>query len=105
MGAMGIAATFAPHELLRAGGTAPTPMLAILVQLLGALYFGFAMVNWLARGSTIGGIYNRPLLVGNLAHFVIGAFALGRAALDGGTALIVPAIVYAIFAIAFARLL
>ena len=71
----------------------------LLVQLLGALWFAFAMVNWTARGSLIGGIYNRPVAIGNLTHFVIGAFALGK---DG--TLMPVAIVYALFAVAFAFL-
>ncbi|HEX8618771.1 MAG TPA: hypothetical protein VF911_14400, partial [Thermoanaerobaculia bacterium] len=79
MGAMGIAASFAPHEILHSFGSAATGVLPLLVQLLGASLFGLAMANWLARGSLIGGIYNRPLAVGNLAHFTIGALALLRA--------------------------
>ncbi|HEY0371702.1 MAG TPA: hypothetical protein VGD79_06850 [Thermoanaerobaculia bacterium] len=97
LGIAGIAASFMPHELLRAAGIAPAAPMPLLVQLLGALWFAFAMVNWTARGSLIGGIYNRPIAIGNLTHFVIGAFALGK---DG--TLMPVAIVYALFAIAFA---
>lgn len=104
LGAAGIAATFAPHELLAAFGVAPSAVLAILVQLLGATWFGFAMINWAARGSLIGGIYNRPVAIGNLAHFMIGAMALVKLVVAGEHRPIVLALaaVYAIFAIAFA---
>lgn len=99
LGVAGIAASFAPHELLRAAGIAPAAPMPLLVQLVGALWFAFAMINWTARGSLIGGIYNRPVAIGNLTHFVIGAFALGK---DG--TLLAVAIVYGLFAIAFAVL-
>jgi hypothetical protein len=104
MGATGIAGSFLPHEILRAAGIAPTGMLPLLVQLLAALLFAFAMVNWLARGSLIGGIYNRPILVGNVAHFTIGALALAKATM-AGEGNVVLTIVYAAFAIGFGMLL
>lgn len=47
-----------------------------LLQLTGALYFAFAMVNWMAKGAAIGGIYNKPVAIGNFTHFTIGALAL-----------------------------
>jgi hypothetical protein len=104
MGATGIAGTFLPHELLRAAGIAPAGLLPLLVQLLAALLFAFAMVNWLARGSLIGGIYNRPVLVGNVAHFTIGALALVKATMAGEGNLVLT-IVYAAFAIGFGMLM
>lgn len=97
LGAAGIAATFAPQEL--AAALRFPAAAALLIQLLGAVYFGFAMTNWMAKGSAIGGIYNRPLLVGNIAHWFIGTMALLRA---GAYA---PAAVYAVFAVGFGSLL
>lgn len=107
MGATGIAGTFAPHELATILGLTIAQPLPLLVQLAAALLFGFAMVNWMARGGLIGGIYNRPLLVGNVAHFVIGALAAAKAVLAGEhrPAVIGIAVVYAIFAIGFGTLL
>lgn len=102
LGVAGVAASFLPYELLRAVGVAATGPLPVLVQLLGALWFAFAMVNWMARGSLIGGIYNRPVAIGNLTHFVIGALALVKYAVGAGGVLWAVAAVYAIFAIAFA---
>ncbi|HEX6099164.1 MAG TPA: hypothetical protein VF432_22820 [Thermoanaerobaculia bacterium] len=102
LGAAGIAASFLPHELLRVLGVAATEPLPLLVQLLGALWFAFAMVNWTSRGSLIGGIYNRPVAIGNLTHFVIGALALVKHATSAGAVVWGIAAVYAIFAIAFA---
>lgn len=107
MGAAGILGTFAPHELLGAFGIAAEGVLPLFAQLLAALYFAFAMVNWMARGSLIGGIYNRPVAVGNVTHFVIGALALIKAAAgeQRSVALLAVAAVYALFAIGFATLL
>jgi hypothetical protein len=107
LGAAGIAGTFLPEELLRALGVAPEGALPLLVQLLAALLFAFAMVNWTARGSLIGGIYNRPIAIGNLTHFVIGALALVRGAMQAGpprTVVMIAAAIYVVFAIAFSAL-
>lgn len=48
----------------------------LATQLLGALYLGFAMLNWMAKDNLMGGIYGKPVAMGNLMHFVVGAFAL-----------------------------
>jgi hypothetical protein len=76
LGALGAGATFLPREVLVHAGTAPMGFSVVLVQLAGALYLGFAMLNWMAQGSIIGGIYSRPVAIGNLAHFTIGALGL-----------------------------
>jgi hypothetical protein len=107
MALCGLAATFAPQELLARAAlpAAGTPLVAM--QLLGALYLSFAMVNWMAKESLIGGIYNRPVALGNTLHFSMGAIALVRAAVGGfDPAVIVPlAIVYAVLALAFGTML
>lgn len=107
MGATGIAGTFGPQELATALGITSTGVLPLVIQLLAALLFGFAMINWLARGSLIGGIYNRPVLVGNVAHFTIGGLAAIKAMLAGEHRPLVIGIaaVYAVFAIGFGTLL
>lgn len=103
MAAAGLAATFAPGELLAAVGAGADAWSELLVQLAGALYLGFAMMNWMARGSLIGGIYGRPVALGNLVHFVVMAFALARAAVPEPTpVLVAAAVVYAVFALWFA---
>jgi hypothetical protein len=103
MGVTGIAGTFAPVEIATSlGAGAP-----LVVQLLAALLFSCAMVNWMARGSLIGGIYNRPIAVGNLAHFVIGALVLAKAVIAGERrlAFVVSAGIYIVFAVAFGAVL
>lgn len=102
LGAAGLAGTFAPQETLQAAGIAPTGILPLLVQLLAAVYFAMAMMNWTARGSLLGGIYQRPVAIANLTHFVIGALALLKAAWAmRSLPIIVAAAIYTLFALAF----
>ncbi|RAJ08941.1 hypothetical protein [Arenibacter echinorum] len=52
------------------------PILYLLLQLLGALYLGLGIMNWMAKGTLIGGIYNRPMAIGNFMHFGVWAITL-----------------------------
>ncbi|HEV7428741.1 MAG TPA: hypothetical protein VGQ46_20485 [Thermoanaerobaculia bacterium] len=99
----GIAALFAPEEILHAANVPSSPLLPPLVQLCAALLLGFAMTNWMIKGSRVGGIYNRPLAMGNLVHFAIGAITLDRFALRGHEAwpVIAFAAIYTLFAVGF----
>jgi hypothetical protein len=102
LGAAGLAGTFAPQEILQAFGIVPAGALPLLVQLLAALYFAMAMLNWTARGSLLGGIYQRPVAIANLTHFVIGALALLKAAWAmRSLPVVIAAAIYTFFALAF----
>jgi hypothetical protein len=106
----GVAALFAPGAVYAIMGVPeanPSPSAALVAQMLGALYFGFALVNWIARESRIGGVYGRPITLGNFAHFTIGALTLARPVLAAGAsaAAIVVLVVYAALAVAFGWLL
>ena len=68
LGAIGIILTFMPEEVSRVLMLVGSP---ILFQLLGTLYFAFAMLNWTAKGNLIGGSYSRPVALGNFAHFMV----------------------------------
>lgn len=81
LGALGVVTSFAPDEVLGVHGTVPDNATVLLVQMMGALYLGFAILNWSARGVLIGGIYSRPLALGNFLHFVMVAITLIKAAL------------------------
>lgn len=85
-------------------GVHPDRLLSVLIQLLGSVMLGFAVANWTARGSLIGGIYNRPIAFGNLMHFTVGALVLTKAAMgpERGVVLVGLAVLYVAFAIAFA---
>lgn len=105
MGANGIIASFMPGEILQTLGQTPTATLIVIVQIAGALYFGFALMNWMAKSFLIGGIYAKPLSAGNLTHFGIAGIALVKAVINNSvtsTYMLVLAIVYVLFAIAFA---
>ncbi|MEO8591174.1 MAG: hypothetical protein ABI432_17480 [Flavobacteriales bacterium] len=104
MAAIGLSLSFAPEEVFVAlGGEASGPW-AIILQLCGAMYCGFALINWMAKGAVLGGIYGRPIVMGNLVHFTIGALALLKA--GSGSApkpvLWVMTTVYVLLAVAFA---
>ena len=102
-GILAVAALFAPDEILAAAAVPPSPLLPPLVQLCGALLLGFAMINWMAKGSRVGGIYNRPIAMGNIIHFAVGAITLDRFALRGHHTwpVLVLATVYTLFAVGF----
>jgi hypothetical protein len=102
-GLLGITASFFPKEILNYTGVSPTGTLMLLIQIMGALYFGFAIMNWMAKTVLIGGIYARPLAMGNFAHFMIAAFAFIKAAMNNSVSqfLWIIAVIYLIFAVLF----
>jgi len=82
MAALGLVATFMPQELLAYLGSAPEAGPVLVTSIAGALYLGFAYLNWMARGQAIGGIYARPITLGNFLHFTVVGATLVRAAAD-----------------------
>jgi hypothetical protein len=106
LGLAGAAALFAPVELLRALGFPSPGVFSVIVQLLGALYFSFACLNWTAKDNAIGGIYSRPVSLGNMTHFVIGSLSLAKWELanERNLILLFATIAYAMFAFLFAVL-
>ena len=99
MAIAGVAGSFLPEATLRFTGSEPDTPTVILVQVTAALYMGFALLNWMARGSVIGGIYGRPFIMGNLLHFAVVAALLIKASIvhqEIGVVLI--AIAYSILA-------
>jgi hypothetical protein len=104
MAALGLAASFAPGEVIAQVQGSPTVVLLLLVQVAGAVYLGFAMLNWMWRDNLIGGIYGRPVAVGNLTHFMVAAIALSKAALagKGGKVVLIGSVAYSLFAVLFA---
>ena len=78
MGLVGLAGTFIPEEISKTIGIDPAPVTLILLQIIGGLYLGFAILNWFTRSALIGGIYNKPVVLGNLMHCIVVFFALIR---------------------------
>ena len=103
LGILGLLTTFAPDYVLRSIGAPELPALLLMTQIVGALYVGFAGLNWMARDNLIGGIYSRPVAIGNLMHFLVAAFAILRVVTDApDLPMLWPlALIYIVFAAAF----
>lgn len=99
----GAAALFAPQELLSLGGAVPGPLTVSLLQMVGAAFLGFGVLNWMSRHSLVGGIYSRPLVVANFGHAFAGAALLVKAVPRGnGSALAWAALgIYCVLALLF----
>ncbi len=99
---LGSATSFLPQEVLGLHGTKPDAATVLFVQMAGALYLGFAILNWSARGVIIGGIYARPVALGNFLHFTLVAITLIKAAIVFKVhQLAISAAVFSVFAIWF----
>ena len=57
---------------------------AWLGQLLGAAWLGVAALDWLARGTLLGGIYGRPVVTANAVLHFVSATSLLREGARGG---------------------
>jgi len=105
LGIIGLSLSFIPIEITEYLNLDTNIISTLSFQLLGALYLGFAMMNWMAKGSTIGGIYNRPIAIGNFMHFGVGALALVKlvSSIEMHQEIFISlTVIYAIFALSFA---
>lgn len=104
MGMLGVALTFLPHEIAGVFAISPAGALPLFLQLLGALYFAYGMLNWVAKANPMGGIYGRPIGMANLVHFTIGGLTLAKGVMTSPPAvpLIAVTAAYGLFAILFA---
>ena len=101
---IGISLIFLPKEILDYFELSASDTLELLMQITGSLYFAFAMLNWMSKGSIIGGIYGRPIAIANLTHFFIAGLTLIKGVLvNPGLSYVIwsIAIAYSIFAILF----
>lgn len=99
LGLAGVLALFVPGNILAALNAPATNPLLALVQLMGALYFSFALMNWTAKDSAIGGIYARPISLGNFSHFFSGTLILVRQLLSNqfNTSIALVLVIYAVY--------
>ncbi|MCJ0742532.1 hypothetical protein [Pedobacter montanisoli] len=106
---IGLVLSFMPKEILSVLDITTTDLtMPLILQLTGALYFGFGIMNWMAKTVLIGGIYAKPLCIGNFAHFMIAALALIKNLMYNSTAskyIWILTIIYALLAIAFGLIL
>ena len=64
------------------------------------------MLNWMSRGSALGGIYGRPIVMANTVHFTVASLASIKTLPVWRPPLVVAATVLCcLFAAAFAVLL
>ena len=76
----GLVLPFAPDAVLPAFVPGFPPAAVWLGQLLGAAWLAVAALNWLQRESILGSIYGRPVVLANVALYLISALSLIRAA-------------------------
>ena len=103
-GIIGIGLTFLPEEISGYMSTDINQISLITSQILGAAYLGFAMLNWMTKNNLIGGIYSKPLLIGNLVHFLVSSFALikiTRKIENHFEVILTLTIIYSVFTLAF----
>jgi len=107
LGVIGVLCSFAPHEIIKYTGTEPVGFSSLVIQISGALYLGFAMLNWMSKGIIIGGIYARPLAMGNFMHFIVGALTLGKGVKENPDLKVIwiACGMYGVFALLFGLLL
>ena len=101
---IGISLIFFPKEILDYSELSVSETLELLMQIIGSFYFAFAMLNWMSKESIIGGIYNRPIAIANLTHFVIAGLSLIKGILSNSSLSYIIwsiTIIYSIFAILF----
>jgi hypothetical protein len=99
---LGLLTSYFPDKVLETHGTVPDNATLLLIQMMGALYLGFAILNWTARGVLMGGIYARPLALGNFLHFAMVGVMLAKAAYTHGVVqLATSAAVFSAFAVWF----
>ena len=100
LGLAGVFALFAPEVVLSTQAAGTT---SVMIQLMGAVYFSFALMNWTAKDSLIGGIYARPVSLANFSHFFSGVLLLIKYQLSNEINLFVVAalVVYAVYAVCF----
>ena len=68
--------SFFPNEISILLTNHDNHIFTLILQILGALYLGFSYINWMSKNSLIGGIYNKPLLIGNTLHFLTASMAM-----------------------------
>ena len=100
---VGLLLSFVSMELLEWTTGNVDQSAVVACQLMGAAYRGFAFMNWMSRGATVGGIYGRPLTMANFLHFTMAGITLLKLALAAPTLpLVALGGIFAVFAAWFA---
>ena len=105
LAALGILLSFMPTEVALYLDVAPNSITILFIKICSAFYMGFGILNWMAKETLIGGIYNRPIALGNAMHFGVVTAALVKIipTLEKHSEIIIAlTIVYGIFTVLFA---
>lgn len=104
---LGILFTFLPQETGSWIGTADQTIADLaLLLILGSALIGIAIINYMSRGVTIGGIYGKPLLLGNLVFHLASGLGLIKFVFNSGEWFIfgIPCVLYLILTAGFIKL-
>lgn len=100
----GFGLSFFPNEISLLLTNDDNHIFILILQILGALYLGFSYVNWMSKNSLIGGIYNKPLLIGNTLHFLTASIAMIKLVFkfeNNHQLIIAHTIIYCLFTLCF----
>lgn len=100
----GFGFSFFPNEISVLLTNDDNHFFILILQILGALYLGFSYINWMSKNSLIGGIYNKPLLIGNTLHFLTASMSMLKLVfkLENNLQLIISyTIIYCLFTLSF----
>jgi hypothetical protein len=107
-GITGLALIFLPADLLVLVDDSTSRLAILITSLLGAALFGIGMLNYLGRNAIFGGIYGKPILMGNLVFHTVVAINMVKFAWgSGGVLALISAVMggcYMLFAVGFIRL-
>ena len=100
----GFGFSFFPNEISVLLTNTDNHIFILILQILGALYLGFSYINWMSKNSLIGGIYNKPILIGNTLHFLTASMAMIKLVFkfENNLQLIIPyTMIYCLFTLFF----
>jgi hypothetical protein len=105
LGAIGLLALFFPQEILAFFTSNELGNSSLIVSILGSVYLGFAFLNWNSRSIMIGGIYAKPLSLGNFVHFATSFITIIKLSLNSDSILLwVLTVLYGLLALAFGKI-
>ena len=74
----GTALVFLPLEIVAVLGSAGGAGVPVLAQLFGSALIAIGFINWNSRANLMGGIYGRPLALGNFFFFAVSAISVAK---------------------------
>lgn len=103
---LGVLTLVFPYKVLAQHGTEPDGPTVLLIRMMGALYLGFAALDWASRNAVSGGAGARPLALGNFLHFALVTTMLAWEAVTHRVLpLAISAVVFGVFALCFGLVL